>query len=160
MNAAPIGTWSPLRTEPELVALLVKVAGVVQRDRLEEDADAPVRLRRGDTRAEHRGRVDGTGRRGDHEARDVAQDADAVVVVEVTPEALLVPVALDPDDHPVAVRTPREELERRRLAAELILGVVEVREVLDLGDRDEPGDRGPEREPEDRRLVEQRVEDT
>ena len=114
----------------------------------------------GDARAEHRGRVDlGTGGRRDHEPRDVAQDAERVVVVEVTPEALLVAVALDPHHHPVAVRASREELQRRRLAAQLVLGVVEVREVLDLGDRDEARDGGPEREPEDRRLVEQRVED-
>ena len=75
------------------------------------------------------------------EARDVPQDADPVVVVEMAAEPLLVAVALDPHDHPVAVRALREELERRRLAAQLVLGVVEVCEVLDLGDRDEARDR-------------------
>ena len=85
-------------------------------------------------------------------------DADRVVVVEVAAEPLLVAVALDPHDHPVPVRALGEELERRRLAAQLVLGVVEVREVLDLGDRDEARDRRPERQAEDRRLVEQRVE--
>src|SRR6185312_15703700 len=89
---------------------------------------------------------------------DVAEHAEPVVVVEVAAEALLVPVALDPDDHPVPVRALREELQRGGLATKLVLGVVEVREVLDLGDRDEPGDRRSERQPEDRRLVEQRVE--
>ena len=109
--------------------------------------------------SEHRRGVVRPRGRGDHEARDVAQDAERVVVVEVAAEALLVAVALDPHDHPVAVRALGEELERGRLAAELVLGVVEVGEVLDLGDRDEAGDRRAEREPEDRRLVEQRVED-
>ena len=80
--------------------------------------------------------------------------------MEVAAEPLLVAVALDPHDHPVAVRALREELERRRLAAQLVLGVVEVCEVLDLGDRHEARDRRAEREAEDRRLVEQRVEDT
>ena len=84
---------------------------------------------------------------------------DRVVVVEVPAEAALVAVAGDPDHHPVPVPALREELQRRRLAAELVLGVVEVREVLDLGDRQEAAHRGAEREPEDRGLVEQRVED-
>ena len=83
---------------------------------------------------------------------------DRVVVVEVAAEPALVAVAGDADDHPVPVRPLREELQRRRLAAQLILGVVEVREVLDLGDRQEPADGRAERESEDRRLVEQRVE--
>ena len=75
------------------------------------------------------------------------------------PKPALVAVAGDPDHHSVPVRPLREELQRRRLAAELVLGVVQVREVLDLRDRQEPAHRGAEREAEDRRLVEQRVED-
>ena len=51
-------------------------------------------------------RVVGTGGRRDHEPRDVAQHAERVVVVEVTAEALLVAVARDPHDHPVAIRGP------------------------------------------------------
>ena len=47
----------------------------------------------------------------------------------------------------------------RRLAAQLVLGVVQVGEVLDLRDRHQPGHAGAERQPEDRLLVEQRVED-
>ena len=84
---------------------------------------------------------------------------DRVVVVEVAAEAPLVPVARDPHDHPVPVPALREELERRRLAAELVLRVVEVREVLDLGHREEAAHRRSERETEDRCLVEQGVED-
>ena len=74
------------------------------------------------------------------------------------PKPALVAVACDPEHHPVPVRALREELQRRRLSAELILRVVEVRQVLDLRDRQEAAHRGAEREPEDRRLVEQRVE--
>ena len=124
--------------DPAVVALFVQVAGVVQRDRLEEDADAPVDLRRLRAGGEHRRGVVRPRRRGDHEPRDVAQHADGVVVVEVPAEPALVPVAGDPHDHPVPVPPLREELQRRRLAAQLILGVVEVREVLDLRDRQEP----------------------
>ena len=145
--------------EPEAVALLVEIARVVERDRLEERADAAVDLRRGDAGAQHRGGIVRPGGRGDHDAGDVAQDGDRVVVVEVPAEALLVAVPGDPHDHAVAVAPLREELQRRRLAAELVLGVVEVGEVLDLGQRQEAADRAPEGEAEDRRLVEQRVED-
>ena len=132
---------------------------MVERDRLEEDAHGAVDERRLGARHEHRGRVVRSRGRRDHEPGDVAQHADGVVVVEVAAEPPLVAVAGDPDHHPVPVGPLREELQRRRLAAELILGVVEVREVLDLRDRQEPAHRSTEREPEDRRLVEQRVED-
>ena len=147
------------RREPEAVALLVQIAGVVQRDRLEERAHAAVDLRCGDAGAQHRGGIVRARRRRDHEPRNVAQHRDRVVVVEVPAEALLVAVARDPHHHPVAVLPLREELQRRRLAAQLILGVVEVGEVLDLRHRHEAAHRGAEREAEDRRLVEQRVED-
>ena len=147
------------RREPEAVALVVEITGVVERDRLEERAHAAVDLRRRNARPQHRGGIVRPRRRRDHEAGNVAQDGDRVVVVEVAAEALLVAVAGDPHHHPVAVLALREELQRRRLAAELILGVVEVGEVLDLGQRHEAGHRGAGREAEDRRLVEQRVED-
>ena len=132
---------------------------MVQRDRLEEGADAAVDLRRGDARAQHRGGVVGPSRRRDHDTRDVAENGDRVVVVEVAAEALLVAVARDPHDHAVAVAALGEELQRRGLAAQLVLRVVEIGEVLDLGQRQEAADRAAEREAEDRRLVEQRVED-
>ena len=47
---------------------------------------------------------------------------------------------------------------RRRLAAELVLGVVQVGQVLDLRDRDQSGEPGAEPEAEDRLLVQDRVE--
>ena len=65
----------------------------------------------------------------------------------------------DPDHHRVAEPALGEERQRRRLAAELILGVVQVGEVLDLRDRHQPGQAGAERQPEDRLLVQQGVED-
>ena len=64
----------------------------------------------------------------------------------------------DAHDHRIAVLAVGEEGQARRLAAELVLGVVQVGEVLDLRDRQQPGDPGAERDPEDRLLVEQRVE--
>ena len=93
------------------------------------------------------------------DARQVAQHREAVVVVEVSAEALLVAEAGDAHDHRVRELAAREERERRRLAAELILGVVQVREELDLGDGQEPDLAGADGHAEDRLLVEQRVED-
>ena len=84
--------------------------------------------------------------------------ATRVVVVEVAAEALLVAVAGDAHDERVGVLPVGEERQAGRLAAQLVLGVVQVGEVLDLGDRHEPGHPGAERQAEDRLLVEQRVE--
>ena len=85
--------------------------------------------------AQHRRRVVAARRRGDDQARDVAQHAERVVVVEVAAEALLVAVAGDAHDHRVAELAVARRTQRRRLAAQLVLGVVQVGEVLDLRDR-------------------------
>ena len=71
---------------------------------------------------------------------------DRVVVVEVAAEALLVAVAGDAHDQRVAVLTLGEELQRRGLAPQLVLGVVEVGQVLDLRHREEARDPGAERQ--------------
>ena len=59
--------------------------------------------------------------------------ADGVVVVEVPAEALLVAVAGDAHHERVAVLALGEELQRGGLAPQLVLGVVQVGQVLDLG---------------------------
>ena len=74
-------------------------------------------------------------------------------------EALLVAQARDAHHHGVAVLAVREELQASRLAAELVFGIVEVGEVLDLRHREQAGKAGAEAEPQDRLLVEQGVED-
>src|SRR4029078_11535008 len=51
-----------------------------------------------------------------------------------------------------------EELQRRALAANLVPRVVKVGQVLDLRDRQQSRYSGTERTPQDRLLVEQRVE--
>ena len=107
---------------------------------------------------QHRRGVLGTRRHGDDETGDVAQHGDRVVVVEVAAEALLVAEPGDAHDHRVGVRAVGEEPQARGLAAQLVLGVVQVGEVLDLGHRQQPAHAEAEREAEDRLLVEQRVE--
>ena len=82
----------------------------------------------------------------------------AVVVVEVPAEALLVGEAGDAHDHRVAELAGAEELERRGLAADLVEGVVDVGEVLDLRHRQQADVRRALGDAEDARLVEQRVE--
>ena len=79
--------------------------------------------------------------------------------MEVAAEPLLVGQPGDPDDHAVGVLAVGEEPQRGGLAAELVLGVVQVGEVLDLGHRHEPREAGAERRAEDGLLVEQGVED-
>ena len=84
--------------------------------------------------------------------------ATRVVVVEVTAEPALVGEAGDPDHHAVLVLPVGEEPQGRGLAAQLVLGVVQVGQVLDLGDGHEAGERRPERHTQDGLLVEQGVE--
>src|SRR5690606_41579940 len=53
----------------------------------------------------------------------------------ISAEAALVGQAGDPHDHPVRVPAVGEETQGRGLPAQLVLGVVQVGEVLDLGHR-------------------------
>jgi hypothetical protein len=73
-------------------------------------------------------------------------------------EALLVAQPGDPDDHRVGVLAVGEEAQRRRLAAQLVLGIVDVSEELDLGDRQQAVMGCADAEAEDALLVEQSVD--
>ncbi len=79
--------------------------------------------------------------------------------MEVPPETLLVSVRRDTNDHRIAVLPLGEERECGPLAPQLVLGVVEVGEILDLWDRQSAVERTTEREPEHGLLVEVGVED-
>ena len=145
------------RREPARVAV-EQVAGVVPRDRLDEDAD-PAVAGQVEAAAQQPGRAVRMAGDGHGDPRDVAQHGERVVVVEVAAEALLVGQPGDPDDHAVVVLAVGEEPQRGGLTAELVLGVVQVGEVLDLGHRQEPREAGAQRRAEDGLLVEQGVED-
>ena len=132
---------------------------MVERDRLEEDDHAPVLRGHRDRAAQHARRVVAARRDREHQRRDVAQRADAVVVVEVAAEALLVGEARHAHDHRVPELAGAEELQRGGLAAQLVERVVEVGQVLDLRHRQQADVRRALRDAEDRGLVEQRVED-
>ena len=73
-------------------------------------------------------------------------------------KALLIAEAGDADDHRVGILAVREEAQRRRLAADLVLGIVDVGEELDLGDREQVVMGGADAEAEDALLVEQGVD--
>src|SRR6266566_4461225 len=138
----------------------MQIPGRIQRDRLKVDTDATVYLRGGKAGTQHRRRVVRPRGRGDDQARDVAQRAEGVVVVEVPTEAPLVGVGGDADNHRVAVLALREERERGGLTPQLVESVVQVGEVLDLRYRQQTGQAPTEREAKDRLLVEQCVENT
>ena len=151
--------WRHVGRGPLAIAVREKIAAVVARDGLEEDAHAAILLGQGEAGAQQARSLSRMARDGDDEPGDVPQDRDRVVVVEVTAEATLVRESGDPDDHSVAVLTVGEEAQGGGLAAKLVLGVVQVREVLDLGHGHVPRQRRPERDPEDGLLIEQGVED-
>ena len=131
---------------------------MIQRDGFEEHRHGAVGDCRGRARAQHRGRVGGVAGTRDHEPGDVAQHADGVVVVKVTTEALLIAEPGDAHDHRIAIPALREERQAGGLATQLVLGVVEVGQVLDLGDREQAGHGRAECDAEDRLFVEQAVE--
>ena len=79
--------------------------------------------------------------------------------MKVAAEALLVGEAGNAHDHRVAELVAAEELQRGGLAAQLVEGVVQVGEVLDLGDRQQARHGRTLGDAQDRGLVEQRVED-
>ena len=132
---------------------------MVQGDGLDDHADRAVDGGGREARAQDGGRVARVRRAGDDEPGDVTEHREPVVVVEVAAEALLIGQPRHPDDERIAVRAAGEELQGGRLAAQLVLGVVQVREVLDLGHGQQAGDAGAEREPEDGLLVEEGVDD-
>ena len=74
------------------------------------------------------------GRRGEDNAGDVPKGGHRVVVVEVAAEPPLVGVGGDTNHHRVAVLTVGEEAEAGGLTPELVGGIVEIGQVLDLGD--------------------------
>src|SRR5262249_2675977 len=89
---------------------------------------------------------------------DVAQGGDAVVIVKVAAEAALISEAGNADDHRVAELALREKLQRAGLAADLVLGVVVIGQILKLGDRQEAEVGRADREAKDGRFVEESVE--
>ncbi len=131
---------------------------MIQRDRLEEHAHRAVHRGRGQAGAEHRRGVVRARRRRDHQAGYVAQHPDRVVVVEVAAETLLVAVAGDPQHEGVAELAGREELLGSSLATYLVLSIVHVRQVLDLGHRQQAGQAAAQGDAENGLLVEQGVE--
>src|SRR3546814_3069194 len=74
-------------------------------------------------------------------------------------EALLVTEPRDADDHRVGILPVREEAERRRLAADLVLGIVDIGEELDLRHRQETVVRHADGEAQYGLFVQQGVDD-
>ena len=131
---------------------------MVEGDGFEEGHHAPGGRRHGEGAAEHAHGVVAAARAGEREPRDFAQGADGVVVVEVAAEPLLVGKAGDADDHRVLEGAVREELQRAGLSAQLVDGVVQVGQVLDLRHRQEARLGSPLGHAENRRLVQEGVE--
>ena len=131
---------------------------MVAGDGLEEHRYRAIDLSSRDACRQHCRGVIGSRGRSHDETGNVAQHRNRIVVVKMTAESLLVAISRNTDDEAVAVLAIGEERQRRSLAAQLVLGVVEVGEVFDLGNRHEAADRAAIGQSEDRGLVEQGVE--
>jgi len=95
---------------------------------------------------------------GDDQVRDVPEHAEGVVDLEADTAAHPVGQGGNPDHQRVPVPAAGEEAQHRGLAAQLVLGVVQPGDVLDLGDRQQPAHPGAEGEPQHRPLVGESVD--
>ena len=144
--------------QPGAVSGFVQILLVVERDRLDEGHHPAVLDGHGDRAAQHAGGIVAACRDGEDQPGDVTQRPNAVVVVEVAAETLLVGETRQAHDHRIAELAGAEELQAGGLAANLVERVVDVGQVLDLGHRQKADVGGPLGDAQDRCLVEQRVE--
>ncbi len=143
---------------PAPVAVLVEVLGHVQRNRFQVGHHRAVDTIHGQRRAQHANGIIAPRRTGDGEPRYIPQGGDGVVVMEVSAEALLVSERGDAHRHRVGELAPGEEPQRAGLAAKLVEGIVQVCEVLDFGDRQQPHEPRSLCHAQNGRLVEQGIE--
>ena len=136
----------------------MEISSHVPSNRFEEDDDALLLSCQAHGLPQHQHGVDAVRRTGDHKARNVAKHCDRVVVVEVATEAALVSEASNADHHGVGELPIRKERQRCCLTAELVLGIVQIREELDLDDWDEPVVRQADAHAKNRLLVEDGVD--
>ena len=90
--------------------------------------------------------------------RNVAQHRHRVVVVEMPAEALLIAQPGNPQHHRIGELPVGKERQRRRLAPDLVLGIVQIGQELDLRHRHEAVLRHADGKAQDRLLVQQRVD--
>src|SRR5262245_57114438 len=102
--------------EPAAVAVAVQVACVVERDRFEKHAYAAVDARRADAGAEHRGGIYRARGRCDHDAGNVAQYPERIVVMKMTAETFLVTITRNANHERISVTAPGEERQTGGLA--------------------------------------------
>ncbi len=145
--------------QPAAIAVGVQITLVVERDRLDDHHHPPVGGGHRQRTPKQGGGLIGAADDHQGDAGDLPDRGQGVIVVEVAAEALLVREPRDADHHRRGEGPVGEEAGRGRLTPELIEGVVQVGEVLDLRHGQEPQQAGALGEAEDRGLVEQGVED-
>lgn len=145
--------------EPEAVAVFEQVLCHIEGDGFEEGDHGAVFFGHSYGGTEHVNGVGGGGGGGDDQAGDVPQAGDAVVVVKVASEAFLVGEGCDANDHGVGELAFGEEFEGAGFTADLVDGVVEVGQVLNLGDGEQSALGRADGQAEDGLFVEEGVED-
>ena len=144
--------------QPQAIALLMKIFGVVERDGLEEHTNPSKLLGSRSHGAEHTGRVIAAARAANQEARDLTQRSDAIVIVEVTTESFLVGEARNAHDHRIGILPLAKELHGACFSTKLVNRIHEVGKVLNLGEGEQASMPSSNGHAEDALLVEQGVE--
>ena len=120
---------------PATITRLGKIGGVVKRNRFNKNDNPAIFMRQLHTFAQHRRCVGRTTGNRDNDTRNIGQHGKAVVVVEMPAKAFLIGQAGNAHDHRVAILLVGEKAQRRRFAPNLVLGIVQISEELDFGDR-------------------------
>src|SRR3546814_19737582 len=92
-----------VNTGPQAIAFFMEVARHIERDRFDEDDDALLLARQPHAFAEHLRRIAPVRRHREDDTGNIAEDCKAVVVVEMSAEALLITQTRDADDHRVGI---------------------------------------------------------
>ena len=108
--------------------------------------------------AQHHRRIVATRRATDDETGNIAQRGDRIVVVEMPAKTFLIAQRRDAHDHRIAILPVGEELQRARLAADLVAGVVEIGQILDFRHRQHAHVRKTLGQTQNHGLVEQSIE--
>ena len=136
----------------------MQIAHRVKRNRFQKHHQPLLLARQPHAGPQHPRRIGPVRGAGENQPRNVAQHRHRVVVVEMPAKALLIAQPGDAQHHRVGVLPLREKRQGRRLAPDLIFGVVQIGQKLNLGQRDKTVLRHADGQAENRLLVEQRVD--
>ena len=112
----------------------MQIAHRVKGDGFDENHQPLLLARQPCAFAQHHRRLCAIRRAGQYQPRNIAQHRQRVVVVKMPAKAFLIAQPRDAQDHRVAVLPVREKRQSGGLAAQLVFGIVQIGQKLNLGE--------------------------